>query len=117
MVRTTHCTTYCTPKPRSNWQETALESGKVLYTDGSSYMTTEGKRVTGYAVCDGRGVVKAGPMSAQGAELHALAEACRLSEGENVTIQVNSSNRADNYRCCYCVMQTSRRNNCSAANW
>ena len=35
-----------TPKPRPDLQETALESGKILYTDGSRYMNTEGKRVT-----------------------------------------------------------------------
>jgi hypothetical protein len=35
-----------TPKPRPDLQGTALESGKILYTDGSSYMNTEGKRVT-----------------------------------------------------------------------
>lgn len=48
----------------------------------------------GYAVCDDRGIVKADPLlasvSTQGAELHALAEACRLSEGENVTIYTDS---------------------------
>lgn len=57
-------------------------------------MTTKGKRVTGYSVCDDGGVVKAGllpaSVSAQGAELYALAEACRLSEGESVTIYTDS---------------------------
>ena len=40
-----------TPKPRPDLQETALESGKVLYPDGSSYMNTEGNRVKECAVC------------------------------------------------------------------
>ena len=36
-----------TPKPRPDSQETALESGKVLYTDGSSNMTTKKEESNG----------------------------------------------------------------------
>lgn len=57
-------------------------------------MTIKEKRVTGYAVCDDRGVVKDGPLpasvSAQEVELYALAQDGKLLEGENVTIDTNS---------------------------
>ncbi|KAM3929199.1 uncharacterized protein RB166_006996 [Leptodactylus fuscus] len=64
-----------------------------LFVDGSRY-GIEGKFYTGYAVVTEHDVVRAEPlpphMSAQEAELRALAEACKIAEGKSANIYTDS---------------------------
>lgn len=67
-------------------KETPIANAKNLFVDGSRYYTPDGKPHTGYAVTTANGVVEKGSlnsyMSAQEAELWALARACELHRGQ-----------------------------------
>lgn len=71
-------------------QEPLEDPELTLFVDGSRYADEAGKFHTGYAITTEEEVIQAGPlpstMSAQEAELEALTEACRLSEGKRVII-------------------------------
>ncbi|MGL4645975.1 MAG: RNase H family protein, partial [Cetobacterium sp.] len=79
---------------RPDLESTPLNTGDLLFVDGSCSKPHDGHVLCGYSVCALPDVVvEAYPlplMSAQAAELFALTRACILSEGRDVTIYTNS---------------------------
>ncbi|XP_055358758.1 uncharacterized protein LOC129603085 isoform X1 [Betta splendens] len=84
----------CTPRP--DLSEVPIPNcDLVLFVDGSaSRDPASGHCQVGYAVCTSHTVLQSGALpghySAQAAELIALTEACKLSEGKSATIYTDS---------------------------
>ncbi len=84
----------CTPRP--DLKETPLENADlILFVDGSASRDPKtGKSRAGYAVTTAYETVASGALpvhcSAQAAELVALTEACKIAEGQTVTIYTDS---------------------------
>ena len=83
-----------TAKSRDDLKDQPLNSGEIIYIDGSSKKSEQGKTLTGYAVVTQNKILKAGSLpstySAQAAELVALTEACKLMANKTVTIYTDS---------------------------
>lgn len=81
-------------KSRSDLSDQPLETGTILFVDGSCKKDSYGKTRTGYAVVTAEKILlkKALPphFSAQAAELVALTEACKLMKAQDVTIYTDS---------------------------
>ncbi|XP_048843244.1 protein NYNRIN-like [Brienomyrus brachyistius] len=85
----------CVCRPRPDLTDIPLEGGDILFVDGSSLRLEDGSPATSYAVVMQDGLlVDGGPLprhwSAQAAELFALRQACKLAEGQKVTIYTDS---------------------------
>ncbi|XP_029985484.1 uncharacterized protein LOC115415941 [Sphaeramia orbicularis] len=83
----------CSPRP--DISDVPLSNPDfVFFTDGSSFKDVSGTNRVGFAVCTSVDTVSSGPLpshySAQAAELVALTEACKLAEGQSVTIFTDS---------------------------
>ncbi len=84
----------CTPRP--DLKETPLENADlILFVDGSASRDPKtGKNRAGYAVTTAYATITSGALpahcSAQAAELVALTEACKIAEGQTVTIYTDS---------------------------
>ncbi|XP_055501356.1 uncharacterized protein LOC129703191 [Leucoraja erinacea] len=82
--------------PRPDLSDQPLASPDlILYTDGSSSINEQGRRLSGFAVVKQDGtLLDCGsfdpPFSAQQAELFALTRACVLAEGHSVNIYTDS---------------------------
>ncbi|XP_032879405.1 uncharacterized protein LOC116974905 [Amblyraja radiata] len=82
--------------PRPDLRDTAMSNPDVsFFTDGSSSIDEQGRRLSGYAIVnqDGDTVESAAfenPFSAQQAELFALTRACTLAEGISANIYTDS---------------------------
>lgn len=83
----------CTLRPDLT-DEPLTNAGFVLYTDGSAFREDTGTNRVGYAVVTDSEVLSSDSLpchlSAQGAELLALTEACKIAEGKSVTIYTGS---------------------------
>ncbi len=84
----------CTPRP--DLKETPLENADlILFVDGSASRDPKtGKNRAGYAVATAYATITSGALpahcSVQAAELVALTEACKIAEGQTVTIYTDS---------------------------
>ncbi|XP_053575174.1 uncharacterized protein LOC128664361 [Bombina bombina] len=87
-------TVHTETSPRLDLQTTPLEEGEVVFVDGSCSKPADGVYLTGFAVVQlPDTVVTAGSLpfvSAQAAELVALAQACRAFAMKDVTIYTDS---------------------------
>ncbi|XP_075888301.1 uncharacterized protein LOC142892193 isoform X2 [Nelusetta ayraudi] len=85
--------TICSPRPDLT-DEPFANADFVFYTDGSAFRDDKGTNRVGYAVVTDSEVVCSDSLpchlSAQGAELVALTEACKFVEGKSVTIYTDS---------------------------
>ncbi|CAJ1064775.1 uncharacterized protein LOC114440735 [Xyrichtys novacula] len=83
-----------TAKSRPDLLDQPLQTGEILFVDGSSKKNDCGKTLTGYAVVTTTTILKAAKLpstfSAQAAELVALIEACKIMAGKEVTIYTDS---------------------------
>ncbi|XP_072571993.1 uncharacterized protein [Paramormyrops kingsleyae] len=84
----------CVCRPRPDLTDIPLEGGNILFVDGSSLRLEDGSPATSYAVVRDGSLVDGGQLprhwSAQAAELFALQQACKLAEGQKVTIYTDS---------------------------
>lgn len=81
--------------PRSDLTDEPLVNADfVLYTDGSAFCNDNGTNRVGYAIVTDSEVLCSDSLphhiSAQGAVLVALTEACKVAEGKSVTIYTDS---------------------------